>query len=236
MAKKNDVLPTSQGAPHKPKGMIDALSEIQQYGSIEKRGSNIPDDFLTIGGKFSFFGVGFHSAVMSGVISIFLTPLSIGVFDRYIPIFGSYDINIIDKIFSMFIAVGFTLGYGIFLAQLRKHNTGSITKSAINNLMGGIVAGSVVKIVFSFLLFHILYFIVFAPPFLVKMLLKIGPFMKKDTKLMLFDFFVDFRAVFLTSAYFILFTTLLLIGIPSFYIWRGGKKSKEIMDNEARWK
>ena len=49
-------------------GLINAISQIQQYSVIEKGGQDIPDDFLTIRGKLMFFNIGFGNGFLEGMI------------------------------------------------------------------------------------------------------------------------------------------------------------------------
>ncbi len=65
MKSQDDVILTDPQGVHKPRGLLDAISEIQQYYTVEKGGSNIPEDFLTIKGKLSFFMVGLKHALLS---------------------------------------------------------------------------------------------------------------------------------------------------------------------------
>ena len=115
-SQREDIFVGNQAAPGKPKGLLDAISEIQQYYVVERSGSTIPVDFFTLGGKLAFFEVGFKGGFLCGLISAFLTPIAIGVIEKYIPIFGSYDATLYDKFFAFLIAVSFTVGYAFFFA------------------------------------------------------------------------------------------------------------------------
>ncbi|MFA5353157.1 MAG: hypothetical protein WC291_02915 [Thermodesulfovibrionales bacterium] len=232
---KDDIILTDPKAPHKPKGLLDALSEIQQYFIVEKEGSPVPEDFFTIKGEMSFFGVGFKSAFLSGLISVLFTPIALGVVDKYIPIFGSYEPNLFDRFMAFSIALGFTVGYGAFIARLRKYYIGRITRTAIRWLLGGIYTGAAIKAVFAFVLFHIIYFLVLTPKNVTMVLIKNGSYLKPETKVQIFEFLMNFKPIFLSSAYFVAISTFLLIAIPSIAIWRGGRKLAAIQENEQRW-
>src|ERR1700757_1641579 len=62
----------------KPAGLIDAISEIQQYYIIEKTGQDIPPEFLTIRGVMTFFGVGFKNGFIEGLILGTFLPVAWG--------------------------------------------------------------------------------------------------------------------------------------------------------------
>lgn len=234
--KRDDVFLGSQPNAAKPRGLIDALSEIQQYYVVERTGSPIPEDFFTIGGKLSFFEVGFKAAFLSGVVSALLLPFAFGVFQRYIPIFGAYVPSFFDKAFALILAISFSVAYSVFVAFTGKYYIGSISKSAIKNLVGGFIIGAVLKMVIMFILFHTIYFLILSPDFLSRNLLKLRPFIKHASLEGIYTFLLGFRPVFLSSAYFVIFTTLLMIGIPLISIFISSRKTMEAIDREKEWK
>lgn len=234
MRSQDDVILTDPHGPHKPRGLLDAISEIQQYYTVEKGGSNIPEDFLTLKGKLSFFMVGFKHASLSGLVSILLTPLALGVISKYIPIFGSRDPTLFDKFLALMIGLSFNLAYSALISILRKYNVGSITRTAIRSLLGGIIVAMGVKVVFSWVFFHLVYFIAFDPHNLTRILVKL-PFLEGSVRVQLFDFLLQFKPVLLTSAYFIAITSVLLVGIPAVFIYKGGKRLEEELRKEKEW-
>ena len=234
MKSQDDVILTDPQGAHKPRGLLDAISEIQQYYTVEKGGSNIPEDFLTIKGKLSFFMVGFKHTLLSGFVSLVFTPISIGVINNYIPIFGSRDPSLFDEFFALMIGLSFNLGYSAVIAILRKYNIGSITRTAIRSLLGGILVAMGVKVVFSWTLYHLLYFLAFEPHVLSRSLLKI-PFVTGGFRVQMFHFLLQFRPVLLTSAYFIAITSVLFVGIPAIFIYKGGKRLEEEMRKKREW-
>ncbi|MCK9195403.1 MAG: hypothetical protein M0P16_00300 [Syntrophales bacterium] len=235
-SQRGDVFLGSQPTPGKPKGLLDAISEIQQYYVVERSGSTIPVDFFTLAGKLAFFEVGFKGAFISGLVSAFLTPIAIGVIERYLPIFGSYDPTFYDKCFAFLIAIGFTVGYAFFFAVLGKYYIGEISKAAIKNLIMGLVAGAILKLVIAFLAFHFIYFVVLEPHNLAVWLLKMRWLIQYYSLNKLYQWLQDFRPVFLISAYFVAFTTSLLVTIPVAGIFLGARKTTKLMNQENEWK
>lgn len=232
-----DVFIGSTAYPGKPKGLLDALSEIQQYYVVERTGSTIPEDFLTFSGKLAFFEVGAKGAVVSGLISAMLTPIAVGVIERYIPIFGSYEPSFFDKFFAFILAMSFSLGYGIFIATVGKYYIGGISRAAIRNLMGGLIVGALVKLIIVFILFHFIYFVVLDPTRVASFLIRFrASGVKYEVLDSIYRFLMDFRPVFLTSAYFVVFTTILLIAIPAVSIFVGSRRTKRAMQQEEMWK
>jgi len=233
---KGDVFLGTTPYPGSPKGLLDAISEIQQYYIVERSGSIISDDFLTFKGKLGFFEVGFKGALVSGFISVLLTPFAIGVVQKYIPIFGSYQPTLFDKTFAIILATSFSVGYALFFSVLGKYYIGGISKTAVKNLMGGLITGAILKMILAFIMFHFIYFVVLEPVRLAKLLLKLRSFIKYETLNSIYLWLLDFKPVFLTSAYFIVFTTFLLIIIPTGSIFIRSRKTKKLMGKETQWK
>lgn len=232
---KGDIFLGSTPSPGKPKGLVDALSEIQQFYVVERSGSPIPPDFFTIGGKLAFFEVGFKAAFLSGLVSALLTPFAFGVFERYLPIFGSYNPSFFDRIFALVLAVSFSVGYAIFIAFVGGYYIGNLPRLAIRNLLGGFITGAVVKMIIVFLIFHTVYFFILTPEFLQKNLLKFSTFVKYDTLNRVYQFLMEFKSVFLTSSYFVIFTTVLMVGIPLASIFFGSRRTKKQIFQEEKW-
>ena len=64
----------------KPKNIIDAISEIQQFYVIESNGQDIQKEFLTLGGTIGFFKMGLRGGFGETVFIFLLFP----VFEFYL--------------------------------------------------------------------------------------------------------------------------------------------------------
>ena len=233
---RGDVFIGSAASPGKPKGLLDAISEIQQYYVVERSGSTIPEDFFTLGGKLAFFEVGFKGGLLCGLISALFTPLAIGVFEKYIPIFGTFEMTLYDKFFAFVIALSFSIGYAFFFASLGKYYIGEISKAAIKNLISGLATGAILKMIIAFIAFHFLYFIVLEPHNLAGTLIKLKWLVSMNKLNTIHQWLGDFRHIFLSSSYFIVFTTFLMVSIPLIGIIIGSQNTRADMDQEKRWK
>lgn len=232
---RGDIFLGSTPPKGKPKGLVDALSEIQQYYVVERSGSSIPEDFFTIGGRLSFFEVGFRGAFLCGIISALLTPFAFGVIEKHIPIFGSYSPSTFDRFFALVLSISFAIAHAVFISFSGKYYIGSISKSAISSLLWGFILGALLKMVIAFILFHTIYFYLLSPDFLSKNLLKFSHFIKYETLNKIYKFLIEFRPVFLTSSYFIVFTTILMIAIPIVSIIIGSRKTRKEIEKEEKW-
>lgn len=231
-SQRGDIFIGNQPTPGKPKGFLNAYSEIQQYYLAEKTTGTISVDFLTLEGKLAFFEVGFKGGFLCGFISALLTPVAFGVIDNYLPIFGSYDPNWYDKFFAFVLACGFAVGYGFLFSSLGKYYIGEVSKAAIKNLVMGLAIGAVIKLIIVFLAFHFIYIVILEPNVIGAWLIKMTWLTSYDRLNGLFQWLMVFRPVFLVSAYFVLFTTLLMITIPILGIHLGAKRSKKRMDHQ----
>ncbi|WP_305047210.1 hypothetical protein [Geoalkalibacter sp.] len=211
----NDVMPVNLGAEIHPKGLFEAISFIEQNFANELGGAVIRQDFLTTKQRLEFFEVGFRSAFLSGLVTALLAPLAIGVIERHIPVFGSSAPNLFDTLFALLLAVGFSLGYALFLAISCTKFIGHFTRAMVLNLLGGVVSGALLKALVAVIFFHFLYLFVLSDAHLTWAALKLY-----DTALApqavqrIFAWVAEVRATFLTAAWFVVVTTLLFLAIP----------------------
>ncbi len=140
------------GPPLKPKGIINAISDIQQFFVVEKMGQDIPGEFLTLEGSLVFFGVGARSGATEGILLALLLPLV-----------EFYLLPFIFKAPTQFMKVMFgAIPYlpviinTFMCAYIGRYYVGNVTRKAINSLFLGrmmiLVAKSFLVYVFYTLL------------------------------------------------------------------------------------
>ncbi len=211
-----DIIPMPAGQEIHPKGLLEAISFIEQNFSNELGGAVLKDTFLTTKQRLEFFEVGFRSAFVSGLVSALLTPIAVGVIERYIPIFGDADPSRFDMVFAFMLAVGYSLGFAVFLAYACTKFVGGYTRAMIRNLLGGVVTGAVLKAILAFLGFHFLYFVVLSDVNMQKgAQLLYKAHIPRNAVVSAYRWIADFKPVFLTSAWFILGVTFVFILIPT---------------------
>ena len=120
------------GGEWKPKNIIDAISEIQQFYVIESKGQNIPVEFLTLEGTIGFFKMGLRSGFGETVFIFFLFP----VFEFYlIPfVFHSTGLGAILMGTVPFILLFVNTGLCFYVSRFY---IGTLTRRAINSLFFG---------------------------------------------------------------------------------------------------
>lgn len=227
----NDIMPMPPGQEIHPKGFLEAISYIEQNFANELGGAVIRDTFLTTKQRLEFFEVGFRSSFISGLISALLTPFAIGVVERYIPVFGSTSPDTFDMLFAFLLAVGYSLGFAIFLSYACTKFVGSYTRAMTRNLLGGVIAGAVLKAILAFIGFHFLYIVVMTDTNLqwaARQLYRLK--LSKSSVFAVYNWVHGFKDIFLTSAWFVLGITVIFIAIPSVAMLLAIRRNKKLIE------
>ena len=210
-----DMMPIPQGSEIHPRGLLEAISYIDQNFANELGGCMIHSRFLTTKQRLEFMEVGFRSAFASGIVTALLTPVAIGVIEQYIPMFGDSTPSLFDKLSAFLLALGFSLGYAIFMAKTATCYIGKYTRAMILNLLGGMAFGATLKAVIAFIAFHFIYFKILTDSHVAWAVSKLYHARLSEKSVAgVFNWVQGFKTVFLTSAYFILVTTAIFILIP----------------------
>lgn len=210
-----DMMPIPQGSEIHPRGLLEAISYIDQNFANELGGCMINARFLTTKQRLEFMEVGFRSAFASGIVTALLTPVAIGVIERYIPMFGDADPSLFDKFSAFLLALGFSLGYAIFMAKTATCYIGRYTRAMIANLLGGMAFGALLKAIVAFIAFHFIYFKILTDDHVGWVVSRLYHVRLSEKRIaVIINWVQGFRGVFLTSAYFILVTTAIFILIP----------------------
>lgn len=211
----SDIIPLqSMAAETRPRGIIEAISNIEFYHAQEKRGVILSAGFFTLKQKIEYFEVGFRGSFISGLITAMIVPVAIGVVERMIPVFGSTSPTTFDKVFVFLLAFGFTLGYSCFIARAASLYIGPYTRSMIRNFIGGVVIGAVGKMIIAFIFFHFLCMVVLTRKHVILLLLRFRKYMEIETLISIYRWTMEFRPVLLTSSYLIVVTTSIFIAMP----------------------
>lgn len=229
MAKEGpEIIPANAGGEIHPKGLLDAISYIDQNFANEMGGCMIKARFLTTKQRIEFMEVGFRSSFASGMISVLLTPLAIGVVEKYIPMFGETNPAMFDQLCALLLALSFSLGYAVFIAKTSTQYIGEYTKAMVRNLLGGMIGGAVLKALLAFIAFHFIYFKVFSDKNIVWVLSKFFyTRFSMETVTKIYHYVNSFKGIFITSSYFIVVSTIFFILIPVIsYVWAWRRNEK----------
>ena len=221
MAKDNNsagsdtVLVAGMGDIQKPLNLLMAIEEIQHMAAMEvDMEEPLNKNFFALKQRIDFMAIGFKHGIINGLMSALLTPIAFGVIDGIIPVFGDKQLTTFDEIYAFLLAVAFPLGFAIFLSSLRNCYVGTISKSMIRNLFGGLFAGIVFKMLIVFFAFNWL-FIKLNPVNVYNALLHVHRFLPKANLVPLYYWILKFRNVLPESIVFIVLTSLLVVVIPT---------------------
>ena len=220
MAKDNGssndtVLVAGMGDIQKPLNLLQAIEEIQHMAAMEvDMEEPLNKNFFALKQKIDFMAIGFRHGLLNGLITALLTPLAFGVIDGIIPVFGDKQLTTFDEIYAFLLAIAFPLGFAIFLSTLKNCYVGTISKSMIRNLFGGLFVGLFLKMLVVFFAFNWLY-IKLTPEFVYSTLLHIHKALPNANLVPAYYWILKFKNVFPESIVFVVLTSLLVIIVPS---------------------
>lgn len=222
------MFPSNTPRP-KPKSLLEAISDIEKLSAVERTGNPIPQSFLLLNEKIGYFDVGLKGGLADIPVALIFVPLSVGVIERAMPIFGTTNPTTFDEFFSMLIGISFMLGYNILMAfNLGSCFFGAVCRNAIWQLYGGFVTGSVMKMIVVFFTFHFLYLKV-TPELISHVLTAMFPFAKILFTIDQWDTFFywlcDMRNALFKSGYFVVVSTIVGLGIPAVSFVIGSRRA-----------
>jgi len=119
--------------------LLTAVSQIQRYAMVEREGQEIPVDFLTLEGQFSFFNVGMGSGLVHGLIFLFLSILILPVLsDEILRGWVSQYVSLAEyKSFLLLVNLTPVIFSVLVCVYLTKYHVGTLTRRAIDQLLAG---------------------------------------------------------------------------------------------------
>ena len=156
------------GQYKKPKSLIDAVSEIQQYHALESNLDDpIPEEFFTYKQQFDFYGIGFKSAFIEGMIFLMIVPFAEALYPSFKEYFFGQGLTSNEMITIYMASYTPVLIMTIFLAAMSKYNSGVLTKKAISSLIWGRSTAFILKGIIAFVVWMIVIAIAESSPQLV---------------------------------------------------------------------
>ena len=139
-------------------GLIDAVSQIQQFAVIERTGQEIPEDFLAIRGKLNFFNVGMGNGFFEGLIFAFLSAIVIPIMSdgKLRAMVTQYFRLAESDLFLWTLNCLPIIIMGSMCCYLSKYRIGIITRKAVDSLLVGRLLSLIIK---GGIIFCILYFL-----------------------------------------------------------------------------
>jgi len=140
------IITTDAGRIYRPRNLLNAISEIQQFYVIEGKGQNIPAEFLTLERTLDFFRIGVASGFHEGVALAFLFPF----FYFYLFPFVLSELDTVSHILFGSIPYLVLIINTLMCCYISRYYIGNITRKSINSLLLGRAMSLLIK---AFLLY-----------------------------------------------------------------------------------
>ena len=147
------IIPMEAGSRYRPRNLITAISEIQQYFVIESNGQEIPAEFFTLEGSLDLFRIGIRSGFNEGLIVILLFP----IFSFYLLPFVFKTPDLLLNIIIGSIPYLALVINTILCMYISQYYVGNITRRAINSLFIGRGTMLLLKAVLIYVFYQVLY-------------------------------------------------------------------------------
>lgn len=215
MSRGNGTIVTPD-SHEKPKTLFEAIAHIERYAFAHSGGTDVSDKYITMKDRLDYFSLGLRSQLMGAFFTILLAPISMGVIQNYIPIFGlTSEPDIIAKVYAYILSYGLSLGFAIFFAFVGKFYVGQATKVIIFNLFMGSTVGAVIKMLVGTLLYGCMYFLVLTESNILGFLDFLNNYNIPSYALdKVYHVLICMRSVMIPTAYLVLFSTAVFIVIP----------------------
>jgi hypothetical protein len=138
------------GGEWRLRGLLDAVSEIQQFWVLESKGKDIPKEWLTIKGTLNYLKTGMGSAFVEGVFLFLFFP----VFQFYLIPFVFHFSDWTTTVLIEIIPFTFLISNTILCFYVSRFYVGTLTRRAINALYMGRIMVLMIK---SFLMYSIYF-------------------------------------------------------------------------------
>jgi len=147
------IITTDNGRIYKPKDLLSAISEIQQFYVIESKGQNIPAEFLTLERTLDFFKIGMKSGFHEGLALVLLFP----VFHFYLFPFVFQRLDTMSHILFGGIPYLALIINTVMCSYISRYYVGNITRKGINSLLMGRAMSLLLKAFLVYVVYLILF-------------------------------------------------------------------------------
>lgn len=200
MGKDSSVV-IAQPSDIRAKGLLHALSEIQQFSAVEYR-TSLPEGVVPIQPRMSFWSLAGKEAFVLTFYTFVTAPFSFAVFDKILPVFGSYNPDITDKIFSYLLSAAPTLALTMLIMFILTTRTylGKTTENIVTHfLLSYIVVKLTVTLILA-MTFMLIYERQLMEKFFIEECVKLvkSRFISPETKLLVYkfvDWLLEFREI-----------------------------------------
>ena len=147
------IITTDGDRIYRPKNLLNAISEVQQFYVIESKGQNIPAEFLTLERTLDFFKIGLKSGFHEGFALVLLFP----VFHFYLFPFVFKQLDLFSHFIFGSIPYLVLLVNTAMCCYISRYYVGNITRKAINSLLVGRAMSLLIKAFLLYVVYLVLY-------------------------------------------------------------------------------
>jgi len=147
------IITTDSGRIYRPRNLLNAISEVQQFFVIESKGQDIPGEFLTLEHTLDFFKIGITSGFHEGFALVLLFP----VFHFYLFPFVFQKLDFVSHILFGSIPYLVLMVNTAMCCYISRYYVGNITRKAINSLLMGRAMSLLLKAFLLYVLYLVLY-------------------------------------------------------------------------------
>lgn len=224
------IMQGGAGVIETPKGLLDGISELEYFHALELKGAILDENLFTTKNGLTMMELGFRATFMSGLVMAFLTPFSIGVIEKMVPVFGSTDPTPFDQLFVLLLSLSFLIGHGYFIGYGATRFYGGYTRAFVKNLLQGVFWAAFLKVVIVIILFPFIYIQILNEKHILWAMSKLVAIIPVEKLAGFYQWLLEFRPVLLTSAWFVAATTALYLAVIFgcyFYALRRNAKLRE---------
>ncbi|MEA3373606.1 MAG: hypothetical protein U9Q62_07960 [Campylobacterota bacterium] len=236
-SKNNNADSGSQSAYHKPRGVLDAVSEIQQYHALEKLAeTELPAEYFTYKQQLDFFNIGLKSAFIEGLMFLAIVPFAEAIYPSFRQFFFNEGLSTNELITIYAASYSPVLVMTIFLAAMSRYYSGVLTRKAITALISGRSMAFIFKGIIVFILWTILSaltagnpeFVYQAADYSLAMIQSFVPHMELTPQHVYYYFYKSALPAMNETAIHVLITMVFLSVLPFMTLyWRGFAKDRE---------
>ncbi|MGB3225462.1 MAG: hypothetical protein WBB23_21920 [Desulforhopalus sp.] len=147
------IITTDSGRIYRPRNLLNAISEVQQFYVIESKGQNIPAEFLTLERTLDFFKIGLKSGFHEGFALVLLFP----IFHFYLFPFVFKQLDLFSHLIFGSIPYLVLLVNTAMCCYISRYYVGNITRKAINSLLVGRAMSLLLKAFLLYVVYLVLY-------------------------------------------------------------------------------
>lgn len=205
-------IPTGMGGIPGPKGLLETIAAIEQLSFAERTGEPISEEAITRVMLMHYMEEGMKHSFLAGIGMLFTAPLSFGVLEKVVPVFGTWNPSFLDIVFALLLSALPLVVTAVFLSYIFAESYyGNGTSKAIKFLTMGVYTGGIISALIGWALLHFLYFFGIRSKAFHQIILSLGKIIGMVRAQSVLNFFYSLGSSMVMAAWYILGVTVLCI-------------------------